>query len=452
MHSAPTVDSHAVLDAAEANVVALRRVEFERLRIARDWAEARPPDPEQLARMPLCARSLGACGLLVEQYAEAELAGALQISSVAALRLMGDAVDLDRRMPQTWRAVAEGRLPVWVARKIADLTHDLDAKATAWVDAQLTDLLGSLSPGRLLRVVEGRVVQADPELAERKAAAAARTRGVWFGREMADGSRHLFARGEVAGIARFEGMIGHLAHLLREHCPAEVGLSHEELLCEALVLLANPMAALKLLVGAADEAGVDVAPEVVAEAIRTTDAKKYRPRTTLYLHCTPELLEGKGGVVRAEELGALTRGQLIDLLGHEHITLKPVIDLNTEIAADCYETPSQVSEQVHLARPADCFPYAESLSRKADHDHTKPYQWRGPPGQTRLGNLGLLTRRNHNTKTHAGWRVWQHEGRFTWVSPHGRIYLTDAHGTHTVSMEAGTFDLDVVLTDYTRAA
>ena len=39
--------------------------------------------------------------------------------------------------------------------------------------------------------------------------------------------------------------------------------------------------------------------------------------------------------------------------------MKPVIDLNNEIAADCYEVPATVSEQLRLARPADCFPYAQ---------------------------------------------------------------------------------------------
>ena len=449
--SSPTADSYAVLEAAEANVISLRREEFERLRIARDWAVARPPDPEQYARIPLCGRRLGACGLLVAQFAEAELAGALQTSPLAALRLMGDAVDLDRRMPITWTAMAEGRLPVWVGRRIASLTHDLAAESAAWVDVQLAEVLGSLSPGRLLRVVEGRVVEADQALADGKAAAAARTRGVWFSREQQDGTRGVYARGAAPGMARLAGMLEHLAHLLRAHCPALAGLSHEELLSEALVLLANPMAALKLLVGVDEQDGEEAVPEVVAEVIRTTDPKKYRPRTTLYLHLAPHLL-ACGGVARAEELGALTRQQLVDLLGHEQVTLKPVIDLNDEVAADCYETPADVSEQVALARLADCFPFAQSLSRKQDKDHTKRYRWNGPRGQTRLSNLGHLVRRHHRIKTFAGWRVWQHDGRFTWVTPHGRVYLTDAHGTHVVNLEVGTLDLDVVLDQYTRAA
>jgi hypothetical protein len=52
-------------------------------------------------------------------------------------------------------------------------------------------------------------------------------------------------------------------------------------------------------------------------------------------------------------------------------------------------------------------------------------------GQTRLGNLGPHVRRNHMYKTHGGWQVRQPEpGTWLWRSPHGRIYLVNASGTH----------------------
>ncbi len=49
--------------------------------------------------------------------------------------------------------------------------------------------------------------------------------------------------------------------------------------------------------------------------------------------------------------------------------------------------------------PVDSFPYATSASRSGDLDHTTPYRdpdQGGPPGQTRTGNLGPLTRRRHH--------------------------------------------------------
>jgi hypothetical protein len=363
---------------------------------------------------------------------------------------MGDAVDIDRRLPQTWAALADGRLEAWVARKIADATRVLDADSAAWVDLQVADLLGTMPPGRLLAVVEARVKEADQELADRIAGHRARQRGVWTGRDAGDGNLAMVARGDAAGIKQVGAQVSHLAHLLRRHCPDLASESDDELRGRAFCMLGDPMAQLKLLVGTDEHEPAEV-PDVLADAVRTAPPEKFRPRAVVYVHLTPDTLAGEG-VARAEELGALTHRQLRELLGHHHVTLKPVIDLNTEVAADCYEVPAAISEQLGLARPADCFPYAQSLSRKQDQDHTIRYQWNGPPGQTRVSNLGRMTRRHHRIKTFAGWRVWQREGRFTWISPHGRIYLTDARGTHQVSMEMGTNPIEIYVDEFVLAS
>ncbi len=154
-----------------------------------------------------------------------------------------------------------------------------------------------------------------------------------------------------------------------------------------------------------------------------------RPRAIVYLHLTPGALRGQA-VARAEELGALTRQQLIDLLGHHQISLRPVIDLDEGMAADCYEVPAAIDERLQLCKPADVFPFATSMSRKLDRDHTEAYDEHGPPGQTAEDNLGKLLRHHHRIKTHGGWHVEQRDRRFTWTSPHGRTYVTDGNGTH----------------------
>ena len=92
--------------------------------------------------------------MLIEEFAPAELAMELEIHPIAARRLMENAVDLPGRHPVVWTALAEGRLEVWVARKIADATAELSAEKAAWVDAQVSDVVGTLSPGRLLTLVE----------------------------------------------------------------------------------------------------------------------------------------------------------------------------------------------------------------------------------------------------------------------------------------------------------
>jgi hypothetical protein len=80
------------------------------------------------------------------------------------------------------------------------------------------------------------------------------------------------------------------------------------------------------------------------------------------------------------------------------------------------------------------FPYANTVSRSVDIDHTIAYlslEKGGPPGQTRIGNLGPHIRYHHRIKTFGGWQVCQPEpGSWIWRSPTGRIYLVNATGTH----------------------
>jgi hypothetical protein len=141
-------------------------------------------------------------------------------------------------------------------------------------------------------------------------------------------------------------------------------------------------------------------------------------------------------VARVENVGPILLSRLRLLLG-EHCTihLKPVIDLPAgHTPIDAYEIPASLREQLQLRYPADAFPYAAAVSRSIDIDHTIPYlspDRGGPPGQTRLGNLGPHVRRNHNQKTHGRWQVRQPEpGTWAWRSPHGKIYLVNTTGTH----------------------
>jgi hypothetical protein len=429
MTTTPTARTHGLLARVEANLLSVRREEFARLDLARAWAlEHEVTDPELLRdprRRPI---PLGAVGLPVEEYAGAEFAAALELHPLAGRRWMADAVDIHDRLPNAWTATREGRLEVWVARRIAAATSHLSDEKAQWVDAVVADVLGTLPPSRLLALVEARVVQADRALADRKAEEAEGARAVWLSRRNELGIRALMVRGSGDGVRRLYGTIDHLAHLLRQHGDAELrAQSMDVLRAEAAVLLASPLAVLKLMFGAGQFDGA----EEVAEAIRAARPSSIRPRAVVYLHLTPATLYG-AGVARAVELGALTRQQLVDVLGHHQVSLRPVIDLDAGMAADCYEIPAAVDERLQLAKPADVFPFASSLSRTLDRDHTEPYDAHGPPGQTAEDKLGKLLRHHHRIKTHGGWRVRQRDRRFTWTSPHGRTYVTDSNGTRRV--------------------
>jgi hypothetical protein len=166
------------------------------------------------------------------------------------------------------------------------------------------------------------------------------------------------------------------------------------------------------------------------------DPKRARPRAIVYVHLSEAALRAGGGVARVEDVGPVLLGRLRMLLGdHCSISLKPVIDLPAgHIPVDCYEIPASLREHVLLRYPADVFPYANTVSRAVDIDHTIAYlslEEGGPPGQTRIGNLGPHIRYHHRVKTSGGWEVCQPEpGSWIWRSPHGRIYLVNGGGTH----------------------
>ncbi len=156
----------------------------------------------------------------------------------------------------------------------------------------------------------------------------------------------------------------------------------------------------------------------------------------IYVHLSEESISAGRGVARVEEVGPVLLPRLRFLLGDRcSISLKPVIDLPAgHLPVDSYEIPTRLREQLQLRYPTDMFPYAATVSRRLDMDHTIAYRRPAsgaPPGQARIGNLGPHVRRHHNYKTNGGWQVRQPEpGIWLWRSPHRRIYLVNAAGTH----------------------
>jgi hypothetical protein len=156
------------------------------------------------------------------------------------------------------------------------------------------------------------------------------------------------------------------------------------------------------------------------------DPATARPRAIIYVHLSVEALTAGTGICRVENIGPVLLSRLQTLLGdHCSINLKPVIDLPAgHTPLDCYEIPASLREQLLLRYPVDVFPYANTITRAVDIDHTIPYlspDEGGPPGQTRIGNLGPHVRYHHRVKTFAGWQVCQSEpGTWLWRSPQGR--------------------------------
>jgi hypothetical protein len=140
-------------------------------------------------------------------------------------------------------------------------------------------------------------------------------------------------------------------------------------------------------------------------------------------------------LVRPEDGGPLTLAELLKLLGRTGcpVRIQPVLD-PTEIApVDGYEIPQRLGAAVRARQIADVFPFGTCLSPSMDLDHTQRYiptDDGGPPGQTRLGNLGPIARPGHRAVTHGRWAKRQPEpGYFVHRSPHGYIWLVSNQGT-----------------------
>ncbi|WP_410791981.1 DUF222 domain-containing protein [Kribbella sp. C-35] len=172
-----------------------------------------------------------------------------------------------------------------------------------------------------------------------------------------------------------------------------------------------------------------------------------RNRHTLYVHLTDRTLATGNGVLRVEELGPLLAGQLGELLGHDQISVKPVIDLQDQVSVHSYEIPDRIRERVRLQHPVDMFPYsgAEATVRM-DQDHITPYDRTGPPrptGQTTTDNLIPLGRLHHRAKTFGGWRSRRlPSGAVDWTSPHGFRFVVDHTGTHPFPRVSTATELD----------
>ncbi|WP_244928066.1 hypothetical protein [Nocardioides sp. W7] len=432
---APTVDeldAVAVLARAEATLEARRLAQVEDLQLVLRWADLHGDDPQ--ARSGAVPARYGGDQLIdlggdgtprVQDLCLAELATARQAHVLATRSTMADALDLRHRLPRLWLAVQELACEPWLACRVASMSRGLSRDRIALVDQAVTDAVGC-APGRVLRIAEAKTVEADQAAHAERLEAARRRRGVMLTPSDDAGMRILVARLAAGDAVWIDATVDRVADLLatdadlrRAHhpdLPDEV--SKDELRAVALGWLARPHD-LAALLGVLDQPCDADVPR--------------RPSAVVHVHLSRVALASGVGVARVEELGPMVLDEVRGLLGHAHITLRPVLDLAATVAVDRYEHPTAVRDRTQLLIPADAFPHATTLSRTRDHDHPAPYDADGPPGQTGDLNCAPLTRRHHRAKTHLGYQVTQvSRTAFVWRTPHGLLRRVDHTGTHRI--------------------
>lgn len=130
------------------------------------------------------------------------------------------------------------------------------------------------------------------------------------------------------------------------------------------------------------------------------------------------------------------------------MTVRPVLDLRAQVPVEAYEVPHAMREALRLARPTSVFPWSRTGSAEPDLDHSRafvPSAAGGPPGQTRVGNLGPIIRFGHRVKTFGrGWTMRQpRPGVYLWRTPHGYWFRVDNDGTHPLGRQADLSGYDL---------
>lgn len=359
---------------------------------------------------------------LIGEFLALEIAGVLEISQSTALKRIADVLNVQHRHPGVWEVFLAGDLWWWQAAAISEACASLDAKAVAAVEARIGHALKIMRFTQVMHHLPGWVVEADPEQARQRHALARSYRGIEIHR-ISDGSCDVHGRLAPQDAAVFDHALGQLAAEMPEPAlpqgvdpssPHAAKFSHDTRRAAA-----------------------------VGELARRASGQDTLPTHTLVVHIDAHhpADEGQdsaaavlGGVATVERWGHILTTDLPEFLAGSRVVVRPVIDPNAMPAIDPHDPSDAMRLALSVRNPWDVFPHSTRPARICDADHTAPYM-PGRGGQTRLENLGPLSRRAHRAKTHGGWRLTQPQpGTFHWRSPAGFEYLVTPRGTTTLTV------------------
>jgi hypothetical protein len=465
----------AVLSAIRDRKTAEDRAAADQLLLAAAWADLHPPESIHDAAsftVPGCEHEepiAGEGAPLVAEFCVAELGGVLGISTTAAKKLIGHALELRHRLPRLWEQVHAGQVPAWRARAVADTTiHSspaLTREAAGFVDSQVAAVAGRIGTAQLDRLVAEAIKRydlatADPASDPEDGYLAVDPRHVTVNTDDVHyaGTLHLEADLDIADALDLDRAVAHHA-ATQKALGSQLPLDARR--AKALGDLARTQTALDL---AFQDGGFE-ARGVHPEEPRDEASRRARTSTTDDTSTTDESLPAAREVVihahfdaslSGEQTvfgptGRMENGQRLVLLdqvrswcadSRTKVTVKPVIDLNAQLTAQGYDIPDRLREQVQLRDRTCVFPRCTRPARACDVDHVIPYDHnaeadgRPQPGPTSTDNLACLCRFHHRLKTHSAWRYRMVEpGVFEWTSPHGHRYRRDHTGT--TAMEPG---------------
>ena len=401
----------------------------------------------------------------VSEYVVAEVGPALGLSTTGGRKLIADALDLAYRLPKLFACLHDGTVDAWRIRLVARTTREFTIAQAAEADRRLSaanvdgePLLARLPMWRIRKILAQIRIVETPEDAEDERDGNRNRRDVriW---PSGTGVASINGTLSVEDAQRLDQRLDHIVESLRflgDERPYGV------LRSVALGMLDEPdslddLYAKVRAARAGDEAAEPHAEEPepetepaghettghettgnetsderaaspradkpVPEAFTRT-TRHGRPKTVLYMH-----FDRTWGTYSLDGVGAITRSEAVEIIGHSDVTIRPVIDLETTITATGYVASPRLKEQTALMNGGTCtFPHCDKPARVCDFDHIINHR-EGGPTDTRNGHR--LCRFHHRAKTFTGWTVSSPApGIWIWTSPNGRTYLVTG-GTTT---------------------
>jgi hypothetical protein len=356
----------------------------------------------------------------VAQFAVLEFGATVGMSRRATEALFAEVLELGHRLPRTWARVQDRSLKAWRARQIAAATVDLSGPAALFVDAQVAPFANRISARELQRLIDSAIARFMPAFAEERAAAAEESQFVRIDADRLSYSGTCQLAGEL-DLADAQDLEQALRAGAAQQKDLGSPLSLDARRAKALGNLARGEIVLDYNSGLPEQASTDpITPPTVA------------PRqVVLYAHLGTDgttFLENAGGhLVTPDQVREWCRTA-------GTVTVRPVIDLNDEIASLGYRPSDRQREQVILRDRWCPFPFCERDARHGDQDHIEPYDPDGPPWQTTSSNLAPPCRTHHRVKTFTDWTYTRlGPATYLWRSPHGYVFLKDTTGTQDLT-------------------
>ena len=333
----------------------------------------------------------------VEEAAAAEVAAALKWTRRAADGEMCFAIDLRQRLPQVWRALAEGRIDVRRAKVMVRATAHVPAATAHTIIEAIIDQAHRFTTGQLNARLRKLCVEADPDEAERRYESAFAERRITTVADDA-GTAHLFSMDLpphrlTAGMKR----INDLAQSLRR--PGETR-TIDQLRADVLLDLLEGT-------GVATQSGRGT------NIIHTT----LESLTKLSNH--PGELAGYGPVI------ADIARQVVDKQrdGEWRWVLEDSETWLTLGNGTTRRRPTtQQRRDVETRSPTCIHPGCRMPAAESDLDHRIPW---AQQRRTHTDNLAPLCRYHHRIKHEAGWKYKAASGGdYVFTTPLGHAYTT----------------------------